>query len=124
MPKSSANARVRASNRRISPVPTAKQPEPGEHRWTFLTNHSHVLILLHRDPTLVLREVAGRIGITERAVQRIVADLEAEGFLKRRRVGRRNTYTVNIDRSLRHPIEANHTVGELLLPIRDLGGMR
>ena len=92
-------------------------PEPtGEstHRWTFLTNHAHVLIVLHTEPHLVLREVAGRVGITERAVQRIVQDLEEGGYLRRERVGRKNRYEVSINRPLRHPIEAHRNIGDLL----------
>jgi predicted transcriptional regulator len=88
------------------------------HRWTFLTNHAHALILLAHDPSIVLREVAVRIGITERAVQRIVADLADGGFLEVERIGRKNHYRILGDRPLRHPIEAHHTIGELLDLIR------
>jgi DNA-binding MarR family transcriptional regulator len=83
-------------------------------RWTFLTNHSHVLILLSQHPLIVLREVAIRVGITERAVQRIIADLEASGFIERERVGRQNHYVVRTGQSLRHPIEAHRTIGDLV----------
>lgn len=96
---------------------TTVPPEPrsvGASRWTFLTNHAHVLTLLHAHPDMVLREVAERVGITERAVQRIVQDLEAEGFLVKIRVGRRNHYETQLDRPLRHPIEAHRNIGELL----------
>jgi len=82
--------------------------------WTFLTNHAHVLICLSGNPRLLLRDVAERVGITERAVQRIVTDLEQAGALTRTREGRRNVYEVNRDLHLRHPVEADHTVGELL----------
>lgn len=83
-------------------------------RWTFLTNHSHVLVLLHNDPDVVLRQVALQVGITERAVQRIVQDLEAGGFIERERVGRRNRYHVLTDQPLRHPIEDHRCIGDLL----------
>jgi len=83
-------------------------------RWTFLTNHSHVLILLSQHPSIVLREVAKRVGITERAVQRIIADLEAADFIERERVGRQNHYLVRAGQSLRHPIEAHRTIGDLV----------
>ena len=83
-------------------------------RWTFLTNHSHVLVLLHSEPDLVLREVAVRVGITERAVQRIIQELEAGGFIERERVGRRNHYRVLTRQSLRHPVEGHRTIGDLL----------
>jgi DNA-binding MarR family transcriptional regulator len=85
----------------------------GDH-WTFLTNHARVLIALARDPESRLRDVADAIGITERAVQLIVADLEANGYLTRTRVGRRNRYTIDITVALRHPAEADHPVGDLL----------
>lgn len=82
--------------------------------WTFLTNHSHVLLCLAADPDARLRDVAERVGITERAVQQIVGDLERGGVLTRERVGRRNRYAVHPDTRLRHPVEAAHTVRELL----------
>ncbi|KOV20645.1 transcriptional regulator [Streptomyces sp. XY152] len=85
----------------------------GEH-WTFLTNHARVLIALAQDPEARLRDVTDRIGITERAVQLIVADLEAAGYLTRTRVGRRNHYTIDPTVALRHPTEADHPVGDLL----------
>ena len=83
-------------------------------KWTFLTNHAHVLIVLDAEPNLVLREVAWRVGITERAVQRIIVDLEESGFLQRERVGRQNTYKVLRNRPLRHPIEEHRKIGDLL----------
>jgi predicted ArsR family transcriptional regulator len=82
--------------------------------WTFLTNHSHVLICLARDPTARLRDVATQVGITERAVQNIVAELEAGGYLERHREGRRNHYALHLDIPLRHPVEREHRIGELL----------
>ncbi|MEZ6106165.1 MAG: winged helix-turn-helix domain-containing protein [Pirellulaceae bacterium] len=83
-------------------------------KWTFLTNHCHVLILLAQDSEMVLREVAQRVGITERAVQRIIADLEEGGFVIRERIGRRNRYQIRTEVQLRHPIEAHRTIGDLL----------
>jgi DNA-binding MarR family transcriptional regulator len=82
--------------------------------WTFLTNHAHVLLAIARDPTARLRDVAASVGITERAAQAIVADLEAAGYLHRERTGRRNRYTVNPAGRFRHPAEADHRIGELL----------
>ncbi|MBS0201869.1 MAG: winged helix-turn-helix transcriptional regulator [Planctomycetes bacterium] len=84
-------------------------------QWTFLTNHSHVLVLLARNPTIVLREVALQVGITERAVQRIIADLEAGEIIEREKIGRQNHYRIRNDRPLRHPIESHRTIGELLV---------
>jgi DNA-binding IclR family transcriptional regulator len=82
--------------------------------WTFLSNHAHVLVCIAREPELLLREVAHRVGITERAVQRIVADLEEGGYLSRSREGRRNRYEVHRNRPLRHSVESHREVGVLL----------
>jgi DNA-binding IclR family transcriptional regulator len=86
----------------------------GSARWTFLTNHAHVLLCLARAPELRLREVAAEVGVTERAVQRIVADLEEGGYLTRYRSGRQNAYELNIDGPMRHPVEAHATVRALI----------
>ena len=86
----------------------------GVKEWTFLTNHAHVLLAIARDPTARLRDVADGVGITERAAQAIVADLEAAGYLQRERVGRRNQYTLNPAGRFRHPAEADRSIGELL----------
>ncbi|HNO79063.1 MAG TPA: winged helix-turn-helix transcriptional regulator [Phycisphaerae bacterium] len=96
---------------------TKPETEKGNQRsprWTFLTNHAHVLAILAGDPQLVLRVVAARVGITERAVQRIVLDLEDEGYIERERVGRQNHYRVIKQLALRHPIEAHRNIGDLL----------
>lgn len=82
--------------------------------WTFLSNHAHVLLVLAADPELRLRDVADRVRITERAVQKIVAELEAGGVLSRHRDGRRNRYEVHTDRPLRHPVEAHCRVADLV----------
>ena len=88
-------------------------------QWTFLTNHAHVLVLLDRDPDMRMRDLAREVGITERATQRIISELVDSGDLTRRRQGRRNTYTLHGDQPLRHPLESQHTVDELL---RAVGG--
>jgi len=82
--------------------------------WTFLTNHAHVLLAITAEPDLRLRDLAERIGITERAAQRIVTELKDAGYLDARRVGRRNEYKVNRNRPMRHPAERRHKVGQLL----------
>lgn len=82
--------------------------------WTFMTNHAHVLICLAMDPEIRMREVAERVGVTERAVQRIIADLEEAGYVERSRSGRRNRYRVDIDARLRHPVEGHRTVADLI----------
>jgi predicted ArsR family transcriptional regulator len=89
-------------------------PDRRSTGWTFLTNHAHVLLTLATDPQLRIRDVALRVGITERAAQRILHDLVVAGYLERERHGRRNTYRLALDRPLRHPVEARHTVGELV----------
>jgi DNA-binding transcriptional ArsR family regulator len=87
---------------------------PGGNEWTFLSNHGHVLLCIAQEPEILLREVAERVGITERAVQRIVGDLEQGGYLSRVREGRRNRYEVHADLPLRHPVEAHREVRVLL----------
>ncbi|MFV2084030.1 helix-turn-helix transcriptional regulator [Micromonospora sp. LOL_021] len=97
-------------------VPASAEPgaRPTTRGWTFLTNHAHVLLAIARDPTVRLRDVATSVGITERAAQGIVADLEAAGYLHRTRVGRRNQYTVDPTGHFRHPAEASRQIGDLL----------
>ena len=82
--------------------------------WTLLSNHGHVLVCIANDPQIRLRDVAERVGITERAVQRIILDLEQAKMLRREREGRRNRYLINARQPLRHPLEQHHTVGELV----------
>ncbi len=82
--------------------------------FTFLTNHSHVLLCLAQDSELRLRDLAEKVGITERAVQGIISDLESAGVLTREKVGRRNRYTVHRHQPLRHPVEAHRTVSDLI----------
>ena len=87
--------------------------------WTFLTNHAHVLLCVARDPEMRLRDVATEVGITERAAQRIVAELVEAGYLERSREGRRNRYQLHLERPLRHPLEQDHAVGEILQILAD-----
>jgi predicted transcriptional regulator len=87
--------------------------------WTFLTNYGHVLICIAADPELRIKDIAARVGITERATQRIVADLVGAGYLTTERTGRRSVYKVNKALRLRHPVEQHNEVGQLL---RLLGG--
>ncbi|MCS7063173.1 MAG: winged helix-turn-helix transcriptional regulator [Methylacidiphilales bacterium] len=88
-----------------------KKNKPG---WTFLTNHTHVLICLRKNRMMRLREVAEAVGITERAVQKIVADLIKAGVLIKKKSGRCNSYEICPDIPLRHPLEAHRRVGDLL----------
>ncbi len=101
-------------------APKHKAPDTREapvHGFTFLTNHSHVLISLAAFPEITLREVALKVGITERAVLAIVKDLHDAKVLKIAKQGRRNTYRINRQVHLRHPIEQHKTVGDLLASI-------
>lgn len=93
--------------------PRTQDRTPGG-AWTFLSNHAHVLLMLAKEPEIRLRDVAERVGITERAVQRIVADLEAGRYIERVRTGRRNRYKVHPDMPLRHPIEAHRRIASLI----------
>jgi len=87
--------------------------------WTFLTNHSHVLLCIEENPDVLMREVAAQVGITERAAQRIVSELEASGYLSHERVGRRNRYEVHSYLPLRHPLEDHLEIGALLRVLAD-----
>jgi DNA-binding MarR family transcriptional regulator len=82
--------------------------------WTFLSNHGHVLVALARDPEATMREVAQQVGITERAVQLLVRDLQQAGYVQITRVGRRNRYTVATQLPLRHPLEQDTSIGDFL----------
>lgn len=82
--------------------------------WTFLSNHGHVLVSLARDPDARMRDVAEQVGITERAVQQIVAELVGQGYLRKEKVGRRNHYAVVHGAHLRHELESAVTLGDFL----------
>jgi DNA-binding MarR family transcriptional regulator len=101
----------------MSSTPSPARP------WTFVTNHAAVLLCLASDHEIRTRDIADRVGITERAAQRIVADLVAEGYVTRRRVGRRNVYEVKPARLMRHRLARHRQVGaflELMLEGLDL----
>lgn len=119
---SSCSMAANPQQHRLSPANPPERTDRNARsfpRWTFLTNHAHVLALLEREPDIVLREVALQVGITERAVQRIVQDLEEAQVIERERIGRRNRYRVHHDRALRHPIESHRTIGQLLRLVAD-----
>lgn len=86
----------------------------GMAQWTFLTNHAHVLLCVADNANARLRDVAVQVGITERAAQRIVTELEEAGYLEREREGRRNVYRLNTAMPLRHPLDRDHRIGDLL----------
>jgi hypothetical protein len=95
-----------------------KQEFQGDARptgtWAFLTNHAHVLLCVARDPQSRARDIAEQVGITERATQRILADLIADGYVTRTKVGRRNHYWVNTRGPLRHPVFRDLSIGPLI----------
>lgn len=82
--------------------------------WTFLSNHGHVLICLAADAHQTLPEIASRVGITTRAVQLILGDLIDGGYVTRTKVGRRNSYRIDFNGRLRHPLEAHHRIADLI----------
>ena len=86
----------------------------GASTWTFLTNHAHVLLCLARSPSMLMRSIAAEVGITERAVQRIIAELRDEGYVTLEREGRRNSYRIALERPLKHPIEAHRRLADLI----------
>jgi predicted ArsR family transcriptional regulator len=82
--------------------------------WTFLSNHGHVLLAVANDPQARVRDIAERVGITERAAQQILSDLVESGYLTKERVGRRNVYGLQSGQPFRHPAERARTVDELV----------
>lgn len=104
----------RTSTRGVKPRASARDNPAPPAGWTFFSNHAHVLFCLASNPELRLREIAARVGITERGAQRIVAELAEAGYLAIERKGRRNRYQVHGHLALRHPIEAHRTVGDLI----------
>lgn len=120
--KTSGNDRTKPASGPVRGAASAPKPKPPVTKtadsdvssWTFLSNHTHVLVCLAADPESTLRDVAARVGITERAVQRIVAELEAAGALVRERDGRRNRYQLDLSLPLRHPLEQHCRIGDVL----------
>ena len=89
-------------------------PDHSGGAWTLLTGHGHVLVEIARNPEARIRDISPVVGLTERSVQAIVADLEAAGYITRTRTGRRTRYTVNPDSPFRHPAQEGHRVGPFL----------
>lgn len=113
-PRSPGTAAPRRGHHAVAAAGPAAAEAPEERTWTFLTNHGHVLLAVAADPDARLRDIADRVGITERATQLIVADLERAGYLSKERVGRRNRYSLVPGARFRHPAESSHRVDELL----------
>ena len=105
-----ADANIASAGANVSGVTQT----PSARDWTFLSNHGHVLLSISHDPEVRLRDIAVRVGITERAVQLIVADLVAGGYIVREKVGRRNRYTVMRGKQFRHPAEQMAPLDEFL----------
>jgi DNA-binding IclR family transcriptional regulator len=96
-------------------VPQPPKPKvPTPRTWNFLTNHGHVLVFLSRDPEARIRDVAAAVGITERAAQAILAELESDGYVTKVKVGRRNRYEIHPELTFRHPAESGRPISELL----------
>lgn len=100
-------------------------PEPPpKTTWTFLTNHGRVLAYLAKHPRATTREIALEAGVTERTIQKIISDLEADGYIIRQKIGRCNSYIIHPDMPMRHPMERDYAVGSLLLalgcPLKDI----
>lgn len=93
---------------------TSEKSVPQQSHWTFLTNHAQVLLSIARNQTATAREIAAQVGITERAVQRILRDLHDAGYLSHTRQGRQNRYQIHADAPMRHPAQQGRVVGELL----------
>jgi predicted ArsR family transcriptional regulator len=89
--------------------------------WTFLTNHAQVLLCIAEDPEVRLRDVAERVGITERATQRILSELVEAGYVRSTRIGRRNRYAVDHEHAMRHTAQLGYDIGTLLEALA-LGG--
>ena len=82
--------------------------------WSFLTSQALVLVEIARTPDATVRELAGRTGLTERQLHRVLDDLVAAGYLSKQRVGRRNRYNIDLERPMRHPSTEHHRVGALI----------
>ncbi len=87
------------------PIPT---------NWTFFSNHTHILVVIARNPDARVRDIAEEVGITERAVQRLLSDMVDSGYLEVTKEGRRNHYRIQSEQPLRHPLEAHRTIADLL----------
>jgi predicted ArsR family transcriptional regulator len=90
------------------------------HSWTFLTNHAQVLLCIARSPHMTAKEIAVEVAITERAVQRLIHDLDDAGYISRERVGRQNRYVVHMDRPMRHPAQHGRPISELIALLTSL----
>ena len=95
----------------------AKASSRDDQAWTFLSNHAHVLICIARQPDVRVSEIADLVGIQERTVLRIIHELSDAGYLTVNKVGRNNEYEIDLERPLRHPLEAHHHIKEVIAPL-------
>jgi DNA-binding Lrp family transcriptional regulator len=96
-------------------------PDDSDSSWTLLTGHGHVLVEIARNPRARIRDISAVVGLTNRTVQAIVADLETAGYLTRTRAGRRTRYSVNHDSLFRHPAQKGHRVCRFLTLLAEAG---
>jgi len=96
---------------------TKSAPIDGAQNWTFLSNHAHVLVCIAKNPDTRLSEVAELVGVRERTVHRIVHELIDAGYISVTKVGRNNVYSVDLDKPLRHPLEAEHNIQAIVAPL-------
>ena len=92
-------------------------PIESAQNWTFLSNHAHVLVCVAKNPDMRLSEVAELVGVRERTVHRIVHELIDAGYISVTKVGRNNVYAVDLDKPLRHPLEAEHNIQAIVVPL-------
>lgn len=85
--------------------------------WTFLSNHAHVLICIARQPDIRLSELADLVGIQERTAHRIIHELSDAGYVSVSKVGRNNVYEIDLNHPLRHPLESDHDIREIIFPL-------
>ena len=82
--------------------------------WTFLSNHGRVFVYLASTPSSTTENISRDVGLSLRGVQKIISDLEKSGYVTHQKVGRCNQYTVHPDRPMRHHLEEDHAIGEIL----------
>ena len=92
-------------------------PIESAQNWTFLSNHAHVLVCVAKNPDMRLSEVAELVGVRERTVHRIVHELIDAGYIAVTKVGRNNVYSIDLDKPLRHPLEAEHNIQAIVAPL-------
>ena len=98
-------------------MPSKPVPTESSQNWTFLSNHAHVLVCVAKNPDVRLSEVAELVGVRERTAHRIVHELIDAGYISVKKVGRNNVYSVDLEKPLRHPLEAEHNIHAIVTPL-------